>query len=259
LWNWQASHRDDRGELFEIRSCIAMPYEELKLRVHKINMALVASGLVTLTWGNASGSDRTAGVMAIKPSGVPYDVLSPNDIVVLNIATGEVVDGKGRPSSDTPTHLHLYREFPACNGVVHTHSTYATSFAQAQRDIPCLGTTHADNFYGSIPATREMTPDEIRTDYELNTGRVIVECFRTRRIDPAQVPGVVIAAHAPFAWGETPEKALENAIVLELCAQMAIHTFAINPGAPTLPQMLIDKHYLRKHGPGAYYGQPDKK
>jgi L-ribulose-5-phosphate 4-epimerase len=236
-----------------------MSYEELKERVYRANLALVDAGLVVLTWGNSSGTDRTAGVMAIKPSGVPYAHLTANDIVVLNIATGEIVDGKGRPSSDTPTHLHLYREFPACGGVVHTHSTLATSFAQAQREIPCLGTTHADNFYGAIPVTRQMSADEIRTDYELNTGRVIVECFRTKQIDPAQVPGVLVAGHAPFAWGETPEKAVENAIVLEFSAQMAMNTYTLNPAAPALPQVLIDKHYLRKHGPGAYYGQPDKK
>jgi L-ribulose-5-phosphate 4-epimerase len=236
-----------------------MAFEELKQRVYQANLALVESGLVVLTWGNSSGADRSAGVMAIKPSGVPYAKLSPADIVVLNIATGEIVDGKARPSSDTPTHLQLYREFPACNGVVHTHSVYATSFAQAQREIPCLGTTHADNFYGAIPCTREMSSAEVRTDYELNTGRVIVECFRSKRIDPAQVPGVVVAGHAPFAWGETPEKAVENAIVLEFSAQMALHTFAINPQAPSLPQVLIDKHYLRKHGPGAYYGQEKSK
>jgi L-ribulose-5-phosphate 4-epimerase len=236
-----------------------MAYEELKQRVYQANIALVESGLVVLTWGNSSGSDRAAGVMAIKPSGVPYAKLTPADIVVLNIASGEIVDGNCRPSSDTPTHLHLYREFPACNGVVHTHSTFATSFAQAQREIPCLGTTHADNFYGAIPCTRELTPAEIRTDYELNTGRVIVECFTAKRIDPAQVPGVLVAGHAPFAWGETPEKAVENAIVLEFSAQMALNSFAINPQATPLPQVLIDKHYLRKHGPGAYYGQEKKK
>jgi len=236
-----------------------MPYEELKERVYRANVALVEAGLVVLTWGNSSGVDRAAGVMAIKPSGVPYARLAASDIVVLNIASGEIVDGKGRPSSDTPTHLHLYREFPECGGVVHTHSTFATSFAQAQRDISCLGTTHADNFYGTIPVTRQLRADEIRTDYELNTGRLIVECFRTRQIDPAQVPGALVAGHAPFAWGETPEKAVENAIVLEFSAQMAMNTLGINPDAVPLPQVLIDKHYLRKHGPGAYYGQPDKK
>ena len=236
-----------------------MPYNELKDRVYRANIALVDSGLVKLTWGNSSGADRAAGVMAIKPSGVPYARLTADDIVVLNIASGEVVDGKARPSSDTPTHLHLYREFPSCGGVVHTHSTCGTSFAQAQREIPCLGTTHADNFYGTIPVTRQLTPEEIRTDYELNAGRIIVECFRSRKIDPAQVCGVLIAGHAPFAWGETPEKAVENAIVLEFCAEMAINTYSLNPNATALPQEVIDKHFLRKHGPGAYYGQPDKK
>jgi L-ribulose-5-phosphate 4-epimerase len=236
-----------------------MPYEQLKERVYRANLALVESGLVKLTWGNSSGADRAAGVMAIKPSGVPYARLTANDIVVLNIASGEVVEGKGRPSSDTPTHLHLYREFPSCGGVVHTHSTSGTCFAQACREIPCLGTTHADNFYGTIPVTRQLTADEIRTDYELNAGRVIVETFRDKKIDPAHVPGIVIAGHAPFAWGDTPEKAVENAIVLEFCAEMAIKTFAINPEAKPLPQALIDKHFFRKHGPGAYYGQPDIK
>ena len=195
--------------------------------------------------------------MAIKPSGVPYAGMTAADMVVLSIDTGQCVDGHAcRPSSDTPTHLHLYREFPTVGGVVHTHSTCGTSFAQAARDIPCLGTTHADNFYGPIPATRAMRDEEIRTDYELNTGRVIVECFRERRVDPAQVPGVVVAGHAPFAWGESPAKAVENAVVLEFAAQMALHTFALRPDAPPLPQVLVDKHYLRKHGPGAYYGQP---
>lgn len=236
-----------------------MPYDQLKERVCRANLALVEAGLVVLTWGNVSEADRAAGVMAIKPSGVPYSGLCADNIVVLDIASGEIVDGRGRPSSDTPTHLHLYREFAACNGVAHTHSTCATSFAQAQREIPCLGTTHADNFYGTIPVTREMTAAEIRSEYELNTGRVIVECFRSKRIDPAQVPGVLLAGHAPFAWGDTPDKAVENAIVMEFSAQMALYTFALNPDAAALPQVLIDKHYLRKHGPGAYYGQPDKK
>ena len=236
-----------------------MAYEELKQRVCKANLALVEAGLVVLTWGNASGADRKAGVMAIKPSGVPYSTLCDNDIVVLDIATGKIVDGNGRPSSDTPTHLHLYQKFPDCGGVVHTHSTYATSFAQAQRDIPCMGTTHADNFYGSIPVTRLLTDEEVRSDYELNTGRVIVECFTQRKLNPAEIPGVVVACHAPFAWGQTIEKAVENAIVLEFAAQMALYALTINPAAPALPQSMLDKHYLRKHGPGAYYGQPAAK
>jgi L-ribulose-5-phosphate 4-epimerase len=250
--------RDSRGcDVLQNREN-AMNYDELKERVYQTNLALVESGLVVLTWGNASGADREKGVMAIKPSGVPYSKLTAKDIVVLSIATGEIVDGSGRPSSDTPTHLHLYREFPSCGGVVHTHSTYATSFCQAQREIPCLGTTHADNFYGTIPVTRQLTAQEISKDYELNTGRVIVECFASKQIDSAQVPGVLVAGHAPFAWGNTPEKAVENAIVLEFAGQMAMNTFAINPQSTALPQVLIDKHYLRKHGAGAYYGQPKK-
>ncbi len=232
-----------------------MAFEELKQRVYQTNMDLQKSGLVVLTWGNASGADRVAGVLAIKPSGVAYDVLKPADIVVLDIATGKVVDGTARPSSDTPTHLHLYQQFPNLGGVVHTHSTFGTCFAQAGRDIPCLGTTHADNFYGDIPCTRAMTPAEINTDYELNTGKVIVERFVKSRIDPDQIPGVLVASHAPFAWGSTPEKAVENAIVLEFTAQMALHTLALNPTVKPISKTLLDKHFLRKHGPGAYYGQ----
>lgn len=232
-------------------------YKALKEDVYRANMALVEAGLVVLTWGNASGVDRKAGggVMAIKPSGVPYDKLTPSDMVVLSLATGEIVDGKGRPSSDTPTHLHLYREFSTLGGVVHTHSDYATSFAQAGRDIPCLGTTHADNFYGEIPCTRPLTEAEVKSEYELNTGKVIVECFRSRHIDPAQVPGAVISSHAPFAWGATPAKAVENAIVLEYAAKMYLQSYLLNPKVEPIPQYLLDKHFLRKHGPGAYYGQ----
>ena len=231
-------------------------YEDLKARVYRANLALVEAGLVVLTWGNASGADRKAGVMAIKPSGVEYSKLTADDIVVLSIETGERVEGTRRPSSDTPTHLHLYREFKNLGGVVHTHSTSGTSFAQAHREIPCLGTTHADNFYGAIPCSREMTAAEIATDYELNTGKVIIETFRSKKIDADQVPGVVVASHAPFAWGSTPEKAVENAIVLEFAAKMAIDTFALNPNVKPIPQALLDKHFLRKHGPKAYYGQP---
>lgn len=232
-----------------------MAHAALKEQVYRANLALVEAGLVVLTWGNASGADRKAGVMAIKPSGVAYDKLTADDIVVLSIATGEIVEGTARPSSDTPTHLHLYRAFESLGGVVHTHSTYGTSFAQAQRDIPCLGTTHADNFYGAIPCTRPMRDAEIKQDYELNTGRVIEACFIERKLDPASVPGVVVASHAPFAWGPTPDKAVENAVVLEFAAQMAINSFALNPSVKAIPQTLLDKHFLRKHGPGAYYGQ----
>jgi L-ribulose-5-phosphate 4-epimerase len=194
--------------------------------------------------------------MAIKPSGVSYDELTADKIVVLSIKTGEVLEGGGRPSSDTPTHLHLYREFPSVNGVVHTHSPNATAFAQAKRPIPCFGTTHADNFYGDIPVTRELRSQEVETDYELNTGRVIVERFRDARLDPGHVPGVLVASHAPFAWGSSPEKAVENAIVLEFAAQMALAGLSLTPDLKPIPTFLLDKHFLRKHGPKAYYGQP---
>lgn len=232
-----------------------MAYENLKQQVLKANLALVEAGLVVLTWGNASGADRNAGVMAIKPSGVSYDQLTADDMVLLSIETGEVIEGRARPSSDTPTHLHLYRAFPSINGVVHTHSTHGTAFAQARRSIPCLGTTHADNFYGDIPVTREMRPEEVAVDYELNTGKVIVERFREGRIDPANVPGVLVANHAPFTWGPTPEKAVENAIVLEFAAQMALAGLSLASDIKPIPGYLLDKHFLRKHGPGAYYGQ----
>jgi L-ribulose-5-phosphate 4-epimerase len=230
-------------------------YEALKESVWRVNLDLVKAGLVVLTWGNASGVDRQAGVMAIKPSGVPYDQMTAADIVVLSLATGQVVEGARRPSSDTPTHLHLYRAFASIGGVVHTHSLHATSFAQAARQLPCLGTTHADNFYGTIPVTRQLTSEEIAEAYEHNTGKVIEDCFRQGGLDPMQVPGVLVAGHAPFTWGATPEKALENSIVLEFAAHMAIQTWALNSAAIPLPQHLVDKHFLRKHGPGAYYGQ----
>ena len=232
-----------------------MKYTTLQERVLKANLALVEAGLVVQTWGNASGADRKLGIVAIKPSGVPYDALKPKDIVVLSLETGEVVEGSGRPSSDTPTHLHLYQRFSKIEGIVHTHSTCGSSFAQALRDIPCLGTTHADNFFGPIPVTRAMTNDEIAADYELNTGRVIVECFQKRHLDPDQIPGVLVASHAPFTWGPTPEKAVDNAIVLEFSAQMALNTLALAPHIANIPQRLLEKHFFRKHGPGAYYGQ----
>jgi len=235
-----------------------MSYQELKTQVYQANLALVEAGLVVLTWGNASGADRKAGVMAIKPSGVPYSRLKVEDIVVLSIETGKIVEGTARPSSDTPTHLQLYRSFPECGGVVHTHSLYATCLAQAGREIPCLGTTHADNFYGTIPVTRAMTKTEIESDYELNTGLVIVETFEKNKINPADVPGVLVASHAPFAWGKTTEKAVENAIVLEFAARMAITTFQVNPSVKPISNDLLDKHYLRKHGAKAYYGQPNR-
>ena len=232
-----------------------MTYDHLKERVCQANLDLVRAGLVILTWGNASAADRGAGVMAIKPSGISYERLRPEDIIVLSLETGQVIDGPSRPSSDTPTHLHLYRSFDSANGIAHTHSTYATSFAQAVREVPCLGTTHADNFHGGIPVTRALTGDEIRSDYELNTGRVIVERFWNGKIDPGAIPGVLVACHGPFAWGPNVEKAVENAIVLEFAAHMAFNTLALAPSAPALLQTLLDKHFLRKHGSDAYYGQ----
>jgi L-ribulose-5-phosphate 4-epimerase len=235
-----------------------MGHEHLKQHVLKANLAIVEAGLVKLTWGNASGVDRKANVMVIKPSGVPYEKLAPHDMVVLSLETGEVVEGKSRPSSDTPTHLHLYQKFLDVGGIVHTHSMYGTIFAQAQRDIVCLGTTHADNFHGTIPCVRPLTESEIHGDYELNTGRVIAEHFRDQKIDPNKIPGALVASHAPFAWGETLDKAVENAIVLEFAAQMALSSLALNPEIGPIPQVLLDKHFHRKHGPKAYYGQTKK-
>jgi L-ribulose-5-phosphate 4-epimerase len=231
-----------------------MAHEELKERVWRANLGLVEAGLVVLTWGNASGADRKAGVFAIKPSGVPYAELKPEHMVVLSIETGQVVDGRHRPSSDTPTHLELYRGFPSIGGVAHAHSLHATSFAQAKRALSCYGTTHADNFHGTVPVTRHLTSDEVALAYERNTGAVIVECFREQGLDPVRMPAVLVAGHGPFTWGETPEKALENSIVLEFAAHMALNTLAIEHAQP-LPKYLLDKHFLRKHGPGAYYGQ----
>lgn len=235
-----------------------MAYEALKESVLKVNLALVDAGLIVLTWGNASGIDRTApngGVVAIKPSGVPYDSLKASDIVIVALADGSIVEGKGRPSSDTPTHLELYRNFKNIGGIVHTHSFSATCFAQACQPLPCLGTTHADHFRGTIPVTRLMTDAEIHDAYELNTGKVIVETFHTHHVDPDEVPAVLIANHGPFAWGPTPEKSLENAIVLESVAKMQLQTYQINAHSKAISATLLDKHFHRKHGPKAYYGQ----
>lgn len=232
-----------------------MAYRELKERVWRANLDVVEAGLVELTWGNASGVDRQAGVMAIKPSGVPYGELQPDDIVILSLEDGRTIDSRLRPSSDTPTHLHLYREFESIGGVVHTHSAHAVSWAQAEREVPCFGTTHADHFYGTVPVTRRMTADEISSEYEHNTGVVIVERFREGRVDPLEIPGVLVACHGPFAWGATVESAVENAIVLESVSRMALKTLQVNPSAAPVDQELLDKHFLRKHGPGAYYGQ----
>jgi L-ribulose-5-phosphate 4-epimerase len=233
-----------------------MGHRELRERVLAANLELVKAGLVVLSFGNASAVDRDAGVLAIKPSGVSYEQLRPRDIVVLALEDGRVLEGSRRPSSDTPTHLVLYREFPGVGGVVHTHSVCATSWAQARRELPCFGTTHADHFHGPVPVTRHLSPAEIAEDYETNTGRVIVERFARNGLDPLEVPAVLDASHGPFAWGPTVETALENAIALEAIAAMAIHTVALDPAVEAIPQELLEKHFRRKHGPDAYYGQP---
>ena len=233
-----------------------MTYESLRKDVWKANMELKAAGLIVLTWGNASQADREAGVFAIKPSGVAYDALKPEDIVVCSLGTGESIDGSMRPSSDTPTHFELYRRFGGIGGVVHTHSRHAVAWAQAKRDIPCYGTTHADVFYGSVPCTRELTDDEINGEYELNTGKVIAETFERVGIDPLAVPAVLVACHGPFTWGNSAMKAVENAVTLEESALMAYETEILRDGElGPIKRALLDKHYLRKHGRNAYYGQ----
>lgn len=226
--------------------------EELKQRVFAANMALPAHGLVTFTWGNASGIDDARERVVIKPSGVDYDALRPEDMVVVELATGRVLEGTYRPSSDTPTHLVLYRAFPTVGGVVHTHSRFATCWAQAGRTIPPYGTTHGDYFYGGVPCTRQMTPAEISGAYEEETGNVIAETFRQR--SPQSVPGVLVHSHGPFTWGNDPAEAVHNAVVLEEIAMMAIETEQLGNTAP-MQQELLDKHFLRKHGAAAYYGQ----
>lgn len=229
--------------------------EALKEEVCRANLLLPEHGLVTFTWGNVSGVDRDSGMMVIKPSGVDYEGMSPEDMVVVSLETGERVEGRWKPSSDTATHVALYNAFPTLGGVVHTHSRWATSFAQAGRGIPAFGTTQGDYFYGEIPVTRKMTPEEIAGSYELETGNVIIETFRERRIDPDQVPAALVYSHGPFAWGKDAMNAVHNAVVLEEVAFMAFHAMALTPGLPPMQQELLDKHYLRKHGPGAYYGQ----
>ena len=228
--------------------------EELKALVCKANLELPKYGLVTFTWGNVSGIDREKGLVVIKPSGVEYDEMKPEHMVVVDLS-GKVVEGNLRPSSDTDTHVVLYRAFPALGGIVHTHSRWAVSFAQAGRDIPAMGTTQGDYFYGDIPCTRRMTPEEIGGSYEWETGNVIVETFVKRGIDPAQVPGVVVQNHGPFAWGTDPMNAVHNAVVMEEVAFMDYHALQLNPQAGRMQQELLDKHYLRKHGKNAYYGQ----
>ena len=230
--------------------------EELKKKVWEANLLLPKYNLVVFTWGNVSGIDREKNLMVIKPSGVEYDQLKPEDMVVVDVATGEKVEGDLNPSSDTDTHLVLYRNFPNIGGIVHTHSKWAVSFAQAGKGIPAMGTTHGDYFYGEIPCTRKMTPEEIEGKYELETGNVIVETFKD--LNPDFVPGVVVHSHGPFTWGKDPFNAVHNAVVMEEVAFMDFHAMMLNPMAGTMQQELLDKHFLRKHGPNAYYGQTKK-
>ncbi len=227
--------------------------EALKQQVAEANLLLPKYNLVTFTWGNVSGIDREKGLMVIKPSGVSYETMTAEDMVVVDLATGERVEGKWKPSSDTDTHLALYRAFPGLGGIVHTHSRWATTFAQAGMAIPAMGTTQADYFYGDIPCTRKMTPEEIGGSYELETGNVIIETFQG--IDPMTIPGVVVHSHGPFAWGTDPENAVHNAVVMEEVAFMDWHAMQMNPDKRRMQQELLDKHYLRKHGANAYYGQ----
>ncbi len=227
--------------------------KELKEQVCRANLQLVKEGLVIHTWGNVSGIDRASGCVVIKPSGVAYDGMQPCQMVVVSLETAEVLEGDLKPSSDTPTHLELYRAFPAIGGIVHTHSLHATAWAQAHREIPPLGTTHADYFYGAVPCTRLLTPDEIRGAYEAHTGKVIIERFA--HINPLESPAVLVAEHGPFTWGKSADDAVHNAVVLEFLAKMASETIRIAGHVETMQPELLKKHFYRKHGTGAYYGQ----
>lgn len=226
--------------------------EQLKKEVCDANLELVGHGLVIFTWGNVSGIDRDRGLVVIKPSGVSYDNMKPEDMVVVDLQSGKVVEGTLKPSSDTPTHLALYRAFPEIGGVVHTHSTYATAWAQTGKDLPNIGTTHADYFHDAVPCTRAMTEEEVKGEYELETGNVIVETFK--ELNPIHTPGVLVNNHGPFTWGKTPHEAVHNAVVLEQVAKMGFIAFTLNPNL-TMNPLLIEKHFNRKHGPNAYYGQ----
>ncbi|MBP5353836.1 MAG: L-ribulose-5-phosphate 4-epimerase [Lachnospiraceae bacterium] len=228
--------------------------EQLKKEVLEANLELPKYGLVTFTWGNVSGYDPESGLVVIKPSGVSYDGMTVDDMVVVDLQ-GNIVEGTKKPSSDTPTHLALYRAWPGVRGVVHTHSRNATTYAQACLDIVAGGTTHGDYFYGDIPCTRYMTPEEIAGDYELETGNVIIETFAKRGIEPLNIPAVLVRSHGPFTWGTSPAEAVHNAVVLEELAYMAMHSQMLIGDAPCMQQELLDKHFLRKHGPNAYYGQ----
>jgi L-ribulose-5-phosphate 4-epimerase len=229
--------------------------EDLKHAVLEANLAVHAADLVRLTWGNVSGVDRDSSLMVIKPSGVSYATLRAEHMVVVALEDGRVVEGTLRPSSDTPTHVALYRAWPSIGGVCHTHSPEATAWSQAGRSLPCYGTTHADHFYGTVPLCRALTPDEVAQDYEGETGRAIVQHFAQTETDPVAMPAVLQAYHAPFTWGKSPSEAVANSIALEMCAAMARKTLQLHPNTPPLPQHILDKHFLRKHGPGAYYGQ----
>ena len=224
----------------------------LKQKVLLANLDLVKYDLVTLTWGNVSGIDREKNLVVIKASGVDYDKMIIEDMVVVDL-TGKVVEGNLRPSSDTPTHIELYKNFESIGGITHSHSEYATIFAQACKEIPCLGTTHADHFYGNVPLTRFLTKEEVDENYELNTGKIIIERFKD--LDPVETPGVLLAGHAPFTWGKTPAESVTNNLILERVAKMAFSALLLNPETETLPEFILNKHYLRKHGPNAYYGQ----
>ncbi len=228
--------------------------EELKEEVCKANLELFKKGIVIYTWGNVSGISDDRKYAVIKPSGVDYNGMSPEDMVVIDMENGKIVEGKWKPSSDTATHLELYRKYPDIKGVVHTHSINAVAFAQAGKSIPALGTTHADYFYGNIPCTRELYQEEVETDYEINTGKVIIETVEGLGYNIMSIPGVIVKNHGPFMWGKSPSNAVYNAVVLEQIAEMGLKTLIINPNA-SMPQYVLDKHYMRKHGPNAYYGQ----
>ena len=227
--------------------------EELKKTVLEANLNLVKYNLVTLTWGNVSGIDRSKNLIVIKPSGVDYGEMTVDDLVVLDL-NGKIIEGSKRPSSDTATHIELYKAFPVIGGITHSHSEYATIFAQACKEIPCFGTTHADQFYGPVPLTRFLTEEEVNSGYELNTGKVIIERFKN--LDPVATPGVLLSGHAPFTWGKNPVDSVKNNLVLERIAKMALFSLQLNNKLEELPNYILKKHYLRKHGPDAYYGQP---
>ena len=232
--------------------------EIIKKRVFEANLELVKKGLVIYTWGNVSEIDRERGLVVIKPSGVDYDSMKADDMVIVDLETGKVVEGKLKPSSDTPTHLELYKKFPEIGGITHTHSTNAVAFAQAGIDIPALGTTHADYFYGDIPCTRELTKYEIEGNYETNTGKVIIEEIQKRRHNVMSIPGIIVKSHGPFTWGKNAPESVYHAVVLDKIAEIAIKTISINPNSK-ISQYMLDKHYERKHGSNAYYGQNNQK